>query len=220
MQAISKSLFVAAPLPSDHRARLLEGMLCALSEKGYMELSVMDIVRHAKVSKRTFYEHFADKEACFLASYAALSDELLGRIASAAARGGSAEERLSAAILAYFGALQEQRRFLRAFLSEVHAAGPRALALRRQILQRFADLLRSTAEAERAQRKDVRVLSPELATAIVGGIHELILCTLEEGRIDRLSEVARTSYELLYAVLLNPTQQAPQKPAPRPAKRR
>ena len=36
-------------------------------------MTIADVVRVARVSKRTFYEHFADKEACFLALYAETS---------------------------------------------------------------------------------------------------------------------------------------------------
>jgi AcrR family transcriptional regulator len=213
MQATPKALFVTVPLAPGYRGRLLEGMLAALAEKGYLELSVTDIVRQAKVSKRTFYEHFADKEACFLEAYAALSEELLGRVVRAAAGGENADQKLSRAIETYFATLSEQRWCLRAFLSEVHAAGPRALALRRKILQRFAQLLHSRVEEVRATEPEVRELSAEMATAIVGGIHELILFTLEQGRVDALAQVGSTTYQLIRAVL------APQNAAPAPAKR-
>ena len=59
-----------------HRARLTGGLAAAIAEKGYAAVTIADVVRHARVSKRTFYEHFADKEACFLALYAETSDEL------------------------------------------------------------------------------------------------------------------------------------------------
>ena len=201
MQAMPKAVFVATPLSPGYRSRLVLGMLSALAEKGYLEVSVMDIVRHAKVSKRTFYEHFADKEACFLEAYAAVSDELLRRVAVAATHGQTAEDKLSGTIAAYFTALQEQRSFLRAFLSEVHAAGPRALALRRKILQRFAELLRSMVQAVRVREPAVKELSPEMATVIVGGIHELLLLTLEQGGIDRLPQIGATTNALIRAVL-------------------
>jgi AcrR family transcriptional regulator len=201
MQAFSKALFVAAPRPPGYRTRLVEGMLSALAEKGYLEVSVMDIVRHAKVSKRTFYEHFADKEGCFLDAYAAVSDELLARIARAAVGADTAEQKLARAVEIYFGTLQEERWLLRAFLSEIHAAGPRALALRRKILQRFAELVRSIVHEARAQEPELRELSPEMATVIIGGIHELILSTLEQGYVEGLTKVGATTYQLIRAVL-------------------
>lgn len=189
------------PLPPGYRSRLIEGMLEAAAEKGYMATSVMDIVRHAKVSKRTFYECFEDKEQCFLEAYAAVSNELLARVGLGATRGDSAEEKLTFAIQAYFLALSDYRRFLRSFLSEVHAAGPRALALRRTILQRFADFLRLMVDAVRVTRPDVRALSQDMAMALIGGVHELLLSTLEQGRIEELPKVGETAYELIASVV-------------------
>lgn len=161
----------------------------------------MDIVRHAKVSKRTFYEHFADKERCFLDTYAAISAELLGRVAQGAAGGQTGEEKLERAISAYIGALEEHRHLVRAVLSDVHAAGPAALRLRRTILLRFADLLRMMVESVRATRSDVRALSPEMAMTVIGGVHELLLLMMEQDRADELKKVGQTAQELITALL-------------------
>ena len=49
----------------------------ASAEKGYAATTIADIVRHARVSKRTFYEHFADKEDCLLAGYQHVSDRMM-----------------------------------------------------------------------------------------------------------------------------------------------
>ena len=59
--------------------RILGGMVAAVAERGYAATTITDVVRHARVSRRTFYEHFADKEACFLAAYDAVSDAMLAR---------------------------------------------------------------------------------------------------------------------------------------------
>ena len=57
----------------------------AVADKGYPATTIADVVRHARVSKRTFYESYPDKEACFLATYATISAELMERVALAAA---------------------------------------------------------------------------------------------------------------------------------------
>ena len=66
---------------SGYRERLLDGMLEAVNEKGFAETTIADIARHARVSKRTFYEHFATKQDCLLALYVAASERALARIA-------------------------------------------------------------------------------------------------------------------------------------------
>jgi AcrR family transcriptional regulator len=79
MELEAETPLSAAP---DHRRRLLEGMAAAIAEHGYAATRLADVVAHARVSRRTFYEHFEDKEACFLALYVALCDHLLEVIAT------------------------------------------------------------------------------------------------------------------------------------------
>jgi AcrR family transcriptional regulator len=198
---------LSGPLDSgtDPRARLIQGMAAALAEKDYAALSVADIVQHARVSKRTFYEHFADKSGCYLATYSALSDDVLARIAAAGATDLPAEERLVAATHAYLAALEERPALTRTFLTEIQGAGPEALQLRRSIHRRFAELLRILVERGRRERPGLRPLSPSLAAALVGGINELVLLTIEEGRAAHLSEIGATVIELLRAVILVPS---------------
>ena len=65
---------------ASQRARLLEAVGRAVAEKGYAAATIEDVVRGAGVSKKTFYEHFADKEGCFLAAYEAAAEELFRRV--------------------------------------------------------------------------------------------------------------------------------------------
>src|SRR3990167_1507133 len=55
----------------EHRSRLLQAMAGVSASKGVAAATIADIVREAGVSKRTFYEHFDRKDACFLALPAA-----------------------------------------------------------------------------------------------------------------------------------------------------
>ena len=64
----------ARRLPSDlvravQRERLIAAMLKAASELGYRSTNVQDVIERAGVSRPTFYEHFANKEDCFLAAF-------------------------------------------------------------------------------------------------------------------------------------------------------
>jgi AcrR family transcriptional regulator len=51
---------------SAFRDRLLDGLTASIGERGYRDTTVADIVRHARTSKRTFYEQFASKEECLI----------------------------------------------------------------------------------------------------------------------------------------------------------
>jgi len=187
----------------DHRARLIEAMADALSEQAYSAITIADVVRRARVSKRTFYEHFQDKEDCYLATYAVVSEGVLREIAQAAVRGRDAEQRLRLALRAYVGSLEASPRITHSFLSEIQGAGPRALAARRRVHQQFAQHMRALVEAGRHEEPNARGLSPAMATAIVGGINELLLETLEAGSSD-LRPVENTAFSLIRAILLAP----------------
>ncbi len=188
----------------DPRLRLMEGMAAAVNDKGYGATTIADIVRHSRVSKRTFYEHFADREACFLACYEYGGELALRAVAEAAGRGGPWPERVRAATHAYLTALQARPALTRTLLVEVHGAGPRALALRRAVLQRFARLLCDLVETGRRDHPEVRELTPATSTALVGGINELVLATVERGGADRLDQLEETVAGLVQSVLRPP----------------
>lgn len=164
----------------DHRTRLLKGMQEAIAGTGYAELTIADVVRRARVSRRTFYEHFDGKEACLLALFEARSEEVLSAIEAAIAPLPPGEARIVAGTTAYLASLQSDAGSVRTRFIEILHLGERGLRVRRQVLRRFGALL-----VREMQEAGARVeVSPALATAIVGGINELVLEALEEDRAD------------------------------------
>lgn len=53
----------------NQRERLISGLIDAVAERGYNETKIADIIEAAGLSRRTFYEHFSNKEDCFAAAY-------------------------------------------------------------------------------------------------------------------------------------------------------
>ena len=47
------------------RERLLRAIVACVAEKGYKDTTIADVVRVARTSRSAFYEHFANKQACF-----------------------------------------------------------------------------------------------------------------------------------------------------------
>lgn len=182
----------------DYRRRLMEGMAIAVAERGYADTTIADIVRHARVSRRTFYEQFASKEACLLALYAAASERVIRTIGEAVATSADRETQIARATEAYLARMQAHPAVTRTLFLEILAAGPAGLQVRREINGRYADLFRGVIEASGGR------LSPELAAAAVGGINELILQAVLDERIDRLTELAAPASQLLRAVVSLP----------------
>ena len=93
--ADSDSRFPSGPrrLPGDlvraiQRERLLVGMLGAVSELGYRSTNVQDVIERAGVSRPTFYEHFSNKDDCFLAAFDTCAERLRDQVETAADEGG------------------------------------------------------------------------------------------------------------------------------------
>jgi AcrR family transcriptional regulator len=194
---------VQAPSDDSHRVRLLQGFADAVSEHGYAAVTIADIVRHARMSKRTFYEHFADKEACFLATYVAATTIVLANAAAAfeVYKNERWEMQLEASIDAYVTALESNPALTRACLVEIHAAGPRALERRREVHAAFAKMLRSFARRTAKTHPAVQTITEEMATAVVGGINELLVVQVERGEQNRLPTLRGTAFALMKAVL-------------------
>lgn len=121
--------------------RLLAAILRVTAEKGYQETSVADVLKEAGVGRESFYRHFKDKEACFLAAGDALTDDLEGRIREAYDQPGPWPQRVRAglaAALAWFAANPE---IARVMLIEMGAVGPSARERFLENLHRFTTML-------------------------------------------------------------------------------
>ena len=176
-------------LPSDlvsavQRERLLAAMLRAAAELGYREANVQDVIERAGVSRPTFYEHFANKEACFLAAFDTTAARLRERVAAAAAKGGgSLRDRLRFGLetILHFAATEPDA--ARTLIVEARAASPDAVMRRDDLLDHFADCIDAQV---RELLPDAPSYSPITAAGIVGGIEALLYSRLNKGETDDL----------------------------------
>lgn len=196
------TLPVAVEGEQPHPERILSGFEEALATIGWSDLTVADVVRRARVSKRTFYQHFASKEACLLALYERESARLLALVAAGIAEGAPGDARVELGTSVYLAGLQSKPWLVRILLVEILHLGRPGLELRRRVMRAFADLL---VGEMRATGSDP---SPALAMAVVGGINELILEAAEEDRVEHLGELGAPIAELVRGALRGP--------APRP----
>ena len=183
---------------ASQRTRLLEAVGRAVAERGYAAATIDDVVRGAGVSKKTFYEHFADKEDCFLAAYEAASEELFRRISEAHAAHEDWLERTRAGIVAYLRWLAAEPALARVFLIEVAAAGPRALERRERLRDRYAELMR-----ERRLEGQSR-LPIEIFHAVVAAVDDVVVRHIREHGAEDLPELEPVLLYLQVALLAGP----------------
>lgn len=86
----------------DQRERLMTALATVVHEKGYERTTITDIVTTAAIARKTFYEHFADREDCFLATFYALDRHSRSLMEAACEREGGAEwpDRVAATLAA------------------------------------------------------------------------------------------------------------------------
>lgn len=187
------SLFFTVDGLGDQRARLLEAMARAVAHKGFAKTTVADVVALAGVSRRTFYEHFSDKEDCFLAAYRTGSDALIRALAGTVIASGLEDwhDRMRVGLETYTRLLAADPDFAHALLVDVLGAGPRAVQLRREVFSSFVDLYR-TAPGD---------LPEPFLRALVGGISELVQEHILTEGAESLEELAPTLIDLAFSVV-------------------
>jgi AcrR family transcriptional regulator len=164
------------------RNRIHQAMIEVVSERGYPETRVVDVIGVAGVSRKTFYELFDSKEDCFLAAYDVLLENLLGEAADEfeSMPGTPWAERISASLEALLDHLAKHPDEARFAIVEVLAAGPKALARRDAALRQFTGFLE-------AGRSETSVELPGITSlAIAGGINELLYTEILHGAVGRL----------------------------------
>ena len=175
----------------EHRSRLLEGMASVSASKGFAAATIADIVREAGVSKRTFYEHFDGKESCFLALYRLTSVSALRTLREAVQPDRPWQTQVEHALDAYFAHLAAGPGLVGTLFVEIHHLGPEGLRVRREVMAQFADFVLETVNGGPGSGGVPlsQVLTPTMALAAVGGIHELVMLAIERGEVDRLQEL-------------------------------
>jgi AcrR family transcriptional regulator len=195
--AVLLSIAMPAAVPAtEARTRILGAMAALVAEKGYAAVTIDDLARGARISKRTFYHHFADKHACFLAAYEAAAGLVYDKVVQSASGAEPWRARVDAVIVTYLQALAAQPEMTRVFHVEILAAGPKALDLHLSVNRRYATLLRRIVR-EGGERR----LGQPMAIALLGAVHELVLHAIAEGRTRRLPAQAATVRPLIDAAL-------------------
>jgi AcrR family transcriptional regulator len=170
---------------------LLDAMTATVAENGYAATSVAEVINRARASRRTFYEHFADKESCYLAAYTLASDYVAARIAEAFAGASTPADRLARLIRRYLEELVSYPLAARAFLVEIRAAGAPSQQHRRSIQDQFAELLRTPGSDD----------DPLMRTALVAANDELISRHITDNGVERLTELEPGLLELATRIL-------------------
>ncbi|MFL5885419.1 MAG: TetR/AcrR family transcriptional regulator [Thermoleophilaceae bacterium] len=174
---------------ASQRERMLDAVVQAVADKGYASTTVADVVSRAGVSRKTFYEHFGDKEECFLAAYDEGVEILMSEIRAAGEGAATWHDMMRSRVGAYLSRLVEEPAFARAYLIEVFAAGEAALERRRAVHARFVKFGRELNERARSEFPEMPDVPDEVIVAGFGAINELLSTYVGQGRTSELLEL-------------------------------
>jgi AcrR family transcriptional regulator len=154
-------------------------MLGAARSEGYTATTVGKVIALAGVSRATFYEHFTDKEDCFLAGLAAIRNQLLGKVAGAV-HDAPPERSTSAAVAALVAFASTEPARARLLLAEPLAGGRRALDAREATLSEIARMIEGARQLAPAGAGD-----PDLPDRVLlGATCRLLACRLASSKPD------------------------------------
>ena len=132
------------------RSRLLMAVVAAVDDVGYADTAVADIVRRARVSRRTFYEQFANRDECLAALLddvvATVAEEIAGaervagtgRVAGAERTGRSWPQRVRVGLWAMLAFFDREPALARVCVVQVLRGGPELLERRERVLAQLA----------------------------------------------------------------------------------
>lgn len=189
-------------IAATQRQRMLSAALELLADKG-LATTVADITAKARVSRKTFYDQFADRTDCLLVAHDLCNDALLQHVVEAGARPGATDpiDQLQAAVSAYLDFLAANPTLARAALVEGATVGTRAVEHCAQVRRRLADLLKAWHQAARRHSPDLPAVRDTAYLALSGAMHELAFQHAIAGQTEQLRELEPAIMDACRALL-------------------
>lgn len=189
---------------ANQRERLFAAMIQSVDERGFVASTISDLVERAGVSRRTFYEHFDNKEQCLLATYDLIFAELVTGIGNVDTSSQDWLSQIEAVMKAIFAITVQRPDAARLVCVELAAAGPPGIERWAQGGAMLAQLIAHdlhpggpTAAARTAGREGC--VPDPIARAIVGALRNILFARVRRKRSPRAlrTQLAKVLPELV-----------------------
>jgi AcrR family transcriptional regulator len=158
-------------------------MADAIGEMGYTATTVSEVVARAGVSRKAFYQHFPNKEECFLATYDTIVEEGIDQVTRAYRGADGLSNRAGSGIQALFERAVDNPAAIRLVVIEIGAVGPAGVARRESLVGAYEQLLR---ESLGVPPTSGMIPNPVLR-AIAGGLNRVLYMHVQSGKHNELS---------------------------------
>ncbi|MDA4106321.1 TetR family transcriptional regulator [Mycolicibacterium holsaticum] len=184
---------------ADFRQRLLDALEECIAEEGYPKTTVADIVRRAKTSRRTFYEHFESRDACFIALLTDANADQVFKIAAAVDAEAPWRTQVRQAIEAWIASGESRAALMLSWIRDVPALGSAARGLQREAMENFIAMVHTLGDTNEFRAAGIGPVSRQRIIMLLGGLRELVAITVEEG--GRMTDIADEAVEASIALL-------------------
>lgn len=202
-QVQSGSVLPRGEAVDGRRGRLLRAAVEVVDEHGYGAVTVADITGRAKISRRTFYELFSDREDCLFATLRDIEEQLATELRGAGLDGLAWRERMRLGLGLVLGFFDREPALARFSVVESARGDDRMAAYRAGLLERITDVIaeggKERLPAESAESS--RLVAEGLAGAVVS-ILGTRLAAMRERRAGREDTVSRGSLSGLLGELM------------------
>ncbi|MGH3674487.1 MAG: TetR/AcrR family transcriptional regulator [Mycobacterium sp.] len=181
------------------RQRLLDALEASIAADGYPKTTVADIVRRARTSRRTFYEHFTDKEACFVALLTDANTEQVRQITEAVDRTAPWQSQVRQAIEAWIASAESKPPLMLSWIRDVPALGTAARRLQRNSMENFIGMVQALGDNDEFRAAGIGPVSRQRVIMLLGGLRELTAMTVENG--GRMSDITEEAVDASIALL-------------------
>jgi AcrR family transcriptional regulator len=189
-----------APLPDIQRTRMVAALVEVVRELGVAHLTVAHIVERSGVSRRTFYEVFDDREACFLAALEEAIETARRRVLAAVAGEESWRGQLRAGVLALLELFDEEPGLAGLCVVDSLAVGPAVLRRRTEVVQQLVGVVHRGRLMAPSDSGPSRVT----AEGIVGGALAVLHDRITSGEHQPLSRLASPLMAMIVMPYMGP----------------
>jgi AcrR family transcriptional regulator len=167
------------------RGRMLAAAVDAVDDVGYAGMTVAQVISRARVSRKTFYDVFADREDCFLAAFEQAMEQAGELVGEAYAGEANWREGIRAGLARLLALMDDEPALTKLCVVEALAAGERVLERRAAAMEQLAAAVDAGRSAPGAN------LDPPAVTAegIVGAVFQVLHSRVLEGKGEPLFEL-------------------------------
>jgi AcrR family transcriptional regulator len=180
---------------NNQRERIYGAMVAAVSTLGYEATRVADVVEISGVSSRSFYNHFANKEECFVATLKVMTKATAAAMTAASDGDVTFEERLHRASKGFTDLVLAMPAAASFVISDGYAAGPAAW----KTLDRSMGAIEELARVRYGETRERAGTPDGLIAAQIGAVQEIVRSRLRDGNAAGLTEAIPELMDLLQA---------------------